>query len=67
VLIGQFFKMSAARNSSSTASTEPEPNAQLEQEVKEEEEQAALEAIENASEKELLVKAGSSAKERRGK
>lgn len=58
--------MSDAHNSSSTTTTEPAPDAQLEQEVKEEEEQAVLDAINNASdeETELHVKARSSARER---
>jgi len=61
--------MSDNRDSSSTATTEPDLDAQLEQEVKkEDEEEAALNAIKNApeDEKDLVVKAGSSPRERRG-
>lgn len=64
-----FFNMSNPRDSSSTATTEPDSDAQLDQEVKEEEAQAILDDIKNAPEedKEAVVKAGSSARERRGK
>jgi hypothetical protein len=69
LIVQVFVNMSDNRDSSSTATTEPDADAQLEQEVKEEEEEAALNAIKNASEdeKKLVVKAGSSARERRGK